>query len=117
LMSFDVMLEPLASGKLWIWTAPVGPFGVPPTNFIGWFIVATTFYLPYHLRGTSQDEISSSAIVVFMLISISCAIVSIMKGIWLSAIFGLAPITFITIYALSRIKNMPAANSFPFRMH
>jgi len=117
LMSFDVMLEPLASGKLWVWTAPVGPFGVPPTNFIGWFLVAATFYFLYHLRGTSQDEISSSAIMVFMLISGSCAIVSIMRGIWLSALFGLVPITAISIYALSRIKNMPAANSFPLRVH
>jgi len=109
LMSFDVMFEPLASGKLWVWTAPGSAFGVPPTNFMGWFLVATIFYLLYHFRGTSQDEISSSAIMVFMLISVSCAIVSLMKGIWLSTILGLAPIAIISIFALLKIRNTPAA--------
>lgn len=45
MVGWDVCLDPAASTvrKMWIWENGGGYFGVPPTNFLGWFLTVFIF--------------------------------------------------------------------------
>jgi putative membrane protein len=52
LAMWDVVLDPTSStiNNVWIWHNSGGYFGVPLTNFIGWFVVAYLFFQGFALH-------------------------------------------------------------------
>jgi putative membrane protein len=71
----DLILEPVATGPMdgWSWQASDGYYGVPITNFFGWFIVSIPIFGVlamgrYSDRGGAM--VSSSVIVFFLLIAL-----------------------------------------------
>ncbi|WP_275666788.1 carotenoid biosynthesis protein [Vibrio tubiashii] len=51
MVSWDVVMDPVNSliKSLWVWTDRGVYFGVPLSNFFGWFLCVFTFYLPFTL--------------------------------------------------------------------
>jgi putative membrane protein len=71
----DLLLEPVATGPMdaWSWQASDGYYGVPITNFFGWFIVSLPIFgtlavARYSDRGGAI--VSTSVIVFFLLIAL-----------------------------------------------
>lgn len=65
-----LLLEPLAYiFKLWVWTENDFWFGAPLFNFIGWFLVITTFVVSYNLAlRKSENYITKIKFLLFYLI-------------------------------------------------
>lgn len=56
MVSWDVLYEPVFTGLgMWVWLGG-SYFGIPPTNFVGWFVVSLAFF------GIMSLQRSSSAI-------------------------------------------------------
>ncbi|MDG0866476.1 carotenoid biosynthesis protein [Candidatus Lucifugimonas marina] len=71
----DLILEPVATGPMggWSWQDSFGYYGVPITNFFGWFLVSLPIFgvlamTRYSDRGGAI--VSSSVIVFFLLIAL-----------------------------------------------
>jgi putative membrane protein len=62
---WDVSLDPSAStiGQLWIWENGGGFFGVPLSNYLGWFLTVYVFLQLFalYVRATSERETMLSA--------------------------------------------------------
>lgn len=54
---WDITLDPISSTLqgLWIWTAPGAYFGVPISNFFGWFLVVFIFFQIFALYISKYD--------------------------------------------------------------
>jgi putative membrane protein len=56
---WDVIMDPVASTVLsqWVWQIPGAYFGVPITNFFGWFVTVFIFYQIFALYLSKYDRI------------------------------------------------------------
>lgn len=74
--AFDLIIDPLAAGPLgyWVWEANGTYFGVPFTNFIGWFVVsyAIAAIAPYP---TASDRaalgVGGSVLMFFVVVALA----------------------------------------------
>ncbi|MCZ7382071.1 MAG: carotenoid biosynthesis protein [Candidatus Methanoperedens sp.] len=63
-MNIDMVMDPVASGHSWIWLEEGSYYGIPLSNFIGWFLVtfiATCTFRTYNF-GTKSEKILSNKI-------------------------------------------------------
>ncbi|WP_069807707.1 carotenoid biosynthesis protein [Vulcanisaeta thermophila] len=89
----DVTFDPLLSGPigLWHWVTKGQFFGVPLTNFLGWFIVSITFYLLYsRLAGLRGIEPSITALVFYDAYCVDWMISDVLYGLMPVALTSLA---------------------------
>jgi putative membrane protein len=59
LVMWDICLDPILSTVLsfWVWESPGPYFGVPITNFVGWFVIGFAFYQLFALYLSRYDRI------------------------------------------------------------
>jgi putative membrane protein len=59
LVMWDLGMDPIFSTvlSLWVWESPGPYFGVPITNFVGWFVIGFTFYQLFALYLYRYDRI------------------------------------------------------------
>ncbi len=63
----DMALDPvMVEGGVWLWEAGGEWFGVPLTNYLGWFIVSSLSLLLYHLAGEEPLEIGSTSYIPYI---------------------------------------------------
>ncbi len=67
----DMSFDPKFSQSLWHWATPGQYFGVPLTNFIGWFVTAATIYGVFYLASKRKPKSSRRAIIFYLLLGIS----------------------------------------------
>lgn len=67
MVALDAAFDPLLSGPvgLWRWMEKGQYFGVPSTNFLGWFIVSIAFYLPFKLLTNYKPTINNKALIFY----------------------------------------------------
>ena len=70
LTATDLLIDPLASGVLgfWRWSAPGPYFGVPLSNFAGWFVVSLLMFAMNRApvgRNASQQVLGVSVLLFF----------------------------------------------------
>jgi len=106
----DIMLDPLQSGRLWTWLTPGRLYGVPLTNFLGWFLVAVAFYSIYHVTRGHATRVSPAAIVAFLVFSGLLGAEAVMYGMWFAAMIALPPIIIISAMALRKTGTQFAAS-------
>lgn len=58
MVMWDLCMDPIASTiyKLWIWTNPGDYYGVPITNYFGWFLVTYLFFQAFALFISKYDK-------------------------------------------------------------
>jgi putative membrane protein len=97
MVGIDLVIDPLAAGPLgyWIWEHPHGYYGVPWTNFAGWWI--TSFFLlliypiPHHRAGPVL-RVGLSTVLFF-------TILSLLHQLWFAAFAG---VLIMSIHLLGR---------------
>src|SRR5207247_6593028 len=69
MVSLDTSFDPVFSAKLglWTWTGPTQYFGVPFSNFFGWFLASLTFFALFFLASRRQPESSQFSLVFYYL--------------------------------------------------
>lgn len=60
MVMWDLTVDPISSTLqgLWVWTNPGAYFGVPISNFFGWFLVVYLFFQIFALYLTKYDSIT-----------------------------------------------------------
>jgi putative membrane protein len=85
MVAWDLTIDPALStvGRYWVWTRGGAYFGVPLTNFLGWFL---TNYLAYQLfalylrlRSNAASPMSRSAARLGVLLYAVCALGSVLR--------------------------------------
>ena len=69
---FDLSIDPImTSWRAWVWdtTTAVNWFGIPWTNYLGWFVVSATFFYLYEhfASGEIQKELLKLAPLIYLL--------------------------------------------------
>jgi putative membrane protein len=121
-VSWDAMVDPLAvRAGYWNWVGPGSLYGVPWTNFLGWFLVVALLSLAVRLlwsRGTSAP-IQTSRVTAFIVPTLllgstaSFAALAAAAGLWLSAGIGLAVLVPAVGAAWGRVLRIPAGVAAP----
>lgn len=65
MVMWDLSVDPISSTLqgLWIWTSPGAYFGVPISNFLGWFLVVYIFFQIFGLYLSKYDSIKGEKII------------------------------------------------------
>jgi putative membrane protein len=65
----DLMLDPLAAGPLgyWVWQDGGAWYGIPWTNFAGWWVVSFAIFavVPYRWRPSTAARLVGSSVILF----------------------------------------------------
>lgn len=58
MVAMDLAFDPFLTlkGHLWVWQTRGPYYGVPVTNFVGWFVVSMTFYYAYGVLGRAKPR-------------------------------------------------------------
>ena len=121
-VSWDAMVDPLAvRAGYWTWFTPGGLYGVPLTNFLGWFLVVTLLSMAVRAvwaRDASAPDRTSRAaasIVPTLLLGsgMAFATLAIAAGYYVSAGIGLAVIVPVVVLAWVRAVRMPSGIRAP----
>jgi len=67
MVMWDLIMDPVASTVLsqWVWHSPGPYFGVPLTNFFGWFLTVFTFYQIFALYISKYDILQPQKVKIF----------------------------------------------------
>jgi uncharacterized membrane protein len=82
MVSLDLSFDPVFSTSLhlWTWTGQTQYFGVPLTNFFGWFVASLTFFTVFYFATKRQVKSSTHAIAFFYLFGLDNVIGDLVSG-------------------------------------
>jgi uncharacterized membrane protein len=82
MVSLDLSFDPVFSSSLhlWTWQSQGQYFGVPLSNFFGWFLASLTFFAIFFLATKRQSRSSNYAIVFYYLFGLDNVIGDIASG-------------------------------------
>ncbi len=119
--AWDVMVDPLAvRAGFWVWLSPGGLYGVPLSNFFGWWLVVTLLSLaarPVWARDLSAPVRMSRTMgrifpALLLGSSVSFAALAVSEGLYWSALVGLVVLLPATGAAWYRVGTIgPAASA------
>jgi uncharacterized membrane protein len=87
MVSLDLSFDPVFSSSLhlWTWQSQGQYFGVPLSNFFGWFLASLTFFAIFFLATKRQTRSSNYAIVFYYLFGLDNVIGDLASGsVWLA---------------------------------
>ena len=102
-MLIDVVMDPLLSGRAWIWLTTLDNFyyGVPLSNFVGWFLVSfTILFLTFGTKRGDARDLGSWMTYVSLVLSLS--IIAFVREIVVAGMIGLGIVIVVLLY---RRKN------------
>lgn len=121
-MAWDLMVDPAAvRAGYWTWS-PAGPFyGVPASNFLGWFAVVMLFSLAVRWvwsRDANAPAVPSRTVLMLIpsslaLSSVAFAIGDASEGMWAASIAGLGVLLPALALALRRFRAPSPALRVP----
>ena len=82
MVSLDLSFDPVFSNSLglWTWLGPTQYFGVPLSNFFGWFIASLTFFAVFFFTSKRKTKASKYAIVFYYLFGLDNVVGDIVSG-------------------------------------
>jgi uncharacterized membrane protein len=82
MVSLDLSFDPVFSTSLhlWNWTGQTQYFGVPLTNFFGWFIASLTFFAVFYYASKRQAKSSRHAIAFYFLFGLDNVVGDLSSG-------------------------------------
>lgn len=110
MVSLDLSFDPVFSSSLhlWTWTGATQYFGVPLTNFFGWFVASLSFFAVFSYLTKRQLKASNHAIAFYYLFGLDNVIGDFVSG---SAMLGLASLGIFTLATIAVVmirKNKAA---------
>jgi putative membrane protein len=105
MVSLDLSFDPVFSSSLhlWTWQSQGQYFGVPFSNFFGWFLASLTFFAIFFLATKRQTKSSNYAIVFYYLFGLDNVIGDLSSGSpWLAlASFIIFTVTTLIIFLVN----------------
>lgn len=83
MVSFDLSFDPVFSSSalgLWTWTGQTQYFGVPLSNFFGWFIASLTFFTVFYFASRKRTKSSKYAIAFYYLFGLDNVVGDLASG-------------------------------------
>ena len=82
MVSLDLSFDPVFSNTLglWTWLGPTQYFGVPLSNFFGWFIASLTFFTVFYFASKRKTQASRYAIVFYYLFGLDNVVGDLVSG-------------------------------------
>jgi len=82
MVALDLSFDPVFSTSLnlWKWTGQTQYFGVPLTNFFGWFITSLTFFTAFYYTTRRKAKSSTKAIGFFYLFGLDNVVGDLVSG-------------------------------------
>jgi putative membrane protein len=120
--SWDVIADPIATrAGYWSWSSPGGFYGVPVSNFLGWFLVVTALSLAARWVWAHDFRAprATSRIAVWLLPAMLLAsalqygIEAVAYGFGFGAAIGLGILLPAVAVAWNRLRRMPQATTAP----
>ncbi len=116
LMAADLYLDPMCiSVGTWTWPEGGAYFGVPVLNFVGWFVVGVTIYLPYFSLTRDETEtcrplaLDAGFVVASAGLTILCLAACAWRlGIWLPVPLAGAVMAPVWVYWLAGVARRRA---------
>lgn len=121
-VSWDAMVDPLAvRAGYWAWVGPGTLYGVPWTNFVGWFLVVTLLSVVVRALwardATAPTRISRPmafiAPTLLLATGASFAALAAASGLWASAAIGLVVLVPAVALAWIRVGRTPSGPTAP----
>lgn len=98
MVSLDLSFDPVFSNSLglWTWVGPTQYFGVPLSNFFGWFVASLTFFAVFFFTSKRKTVASKYAIVFYYLFGLDNVVGDIVSGSIALAAASFTIFTFVT---------------------
>jgi putative membrane protein len=82
MVSLDLSFDPVFSTSLhlWIWQSPAQYFGVPLSNFFGWFIASLTFFAIFSYITRHSPRASKNAMAFYYLFGLDNVVGDLVSG-------------------------------------
>lgn len=83
MVSLDLSFDPVFSSSplnLWTWLGPTQYFGVPLSNFFGWFVASLTFFALFFFASKRQSKASKYGIVFYYLFGLDNVVGDLVSG-------------------------------------
>ena len=82
MVSLDLSFDPVFSNALglWTWLGPTQYFGVPLSNFFGWFVASLTFFAVFFFTSKRKTRSSNYAIGFYYLFGLDNVVGDIVSG-------------------------------------
>ncbi|MCB9896137.1 MAG: carotenoid biosynthesis protein [Planctomycetes bacterium] len=102
----DLLIDPLAAGPLeyWVWAASGSYFGIPWTNFLGWFVVSVLIFvlMPGSWRPRAAVRAVGASVILFF------GIIALAQDLLVPAGIALALLSLDGVAAALRLAAHPA---------
>ena len=110
MVSLDLSFDPVFSSSLhlWTWTGATQYFGVPLTNFFGWFVASLSFFAVFSYLTKRQLKASNQAIAFYYLFGLDNVIGDFVSGSTMLGLASLGIFTLATIAVVMIRKNKAA---------
>ena len=110
MVSLDLSFDPVFSSSLhlWTWTGATQYFGVPLTNFLGWFVASLSFFALFSYLTKRQLKSSNQAIAFYYLFGLDNVIGDFVSGSTMLGLASLGIFTLATIAVVMIRKNKAA---------
>jgi putative membrane protein len=96
MVSLDLSFDPVFSNSLglWTWQGQTQYFGVPFSNFFGWFIASLTFFAVFYFASKRRTKSSKYAIAFYYLFGLDNVVGDLASG---SLALGIASLLIFTL--------------------
>lgn len=110
MVSLDLSFDPIFSSQLglWTWLGPTQYFGVPLSNFFGWFVASLTFFAVFFYASKRKTRASKYAIVFYYLFGLDNVVGDLVSGQAALAAASFVTFTFVTAIILLVHRNNEA---------
>lgn len=91
MVAMDLAFDPFLTieGHLWLWQTRGPYYGVPITNFIGWFVVSMAFYYAYDALGRAKPRPRLVSRAFYLEYVAAWSAMDFVSGLWLAGAAGL----------------------------
>jgi uncharacterized membrane protein len=110
MVSLDLSFDPVFSGSLhlWNWSGQTQYFGVPLTNFFGWFVASLTFFIAFYYATKRPVKSSSYGVGFYYLFGLDNVLGDFVSGPATLALASFTIFTLATLVILLIRKNRAA---------
>lgn len=125
MVMWDLTLDPISSTlqNMWVWTNPGAYFGVPISNFFGWFLVVYIFFQIFALYLSRYDTINekirfkitnkpywAEAVIIYGITGFATILTILFQYNYITidmALINVFTMIFVSLLALINISNNP----------
>lgn len=108
MVALDTALDPRVSPHLWRWIDGGAYFGVPPLNFLGWFVTSLAIFLSFRKVSGHSFKVSSRYLLFYLMFGSAQSFTDAAVGLYLPGFLSFLFV--ISLFTLMRY--FPESSSF-----